>query len=205
MICMAVTAKSAMRISNENYDKGHKLGGLKMGKIFFCIKETPWLFYICAIFVSAVTAIILVMLFLLWLGMIKELMGNRGVCMGDGKKLKECLDRKGISVRRVSKESGISATTLYSIIQRDSDIRLDFAFRLANVLGIDVNAICSTSPFSGEINEETYSSVYSMLTAFYQLDDEGRKEIVEMIQSKLQYHNDAEKAEHIKQITDHAL
>lgn len=38
--------------------------------------------------------------------------------MGDGKKLKEYLDEKGTNVRRIAKETGISATTLYTIIQK---------------------------------------------------------------------------------------
>jgi transcriptional regulator with XRE-family HTH domain len=63
--------------------------------------------------------------------------------MGDGKKLKEYLDEKGTNVRRIAKETGISATTLYTIIQKDSNIRFDFALRLANALDIDVNEICS--------------------------------------------------------------
>ena len=73
--------------------------------------------------------------------------------MGDGKKLKEYLDEKGTNVRRIAKETGISATTLYTIIQKDSNIRFDFALRLANALDIDVNEICSASPFSGAITE----------------------------------------------------
>lgn len=39
-----------------------------------------------------------------------------------------------------------------------------------------------------------------LLTSFYQLDDEARKEVVETIQFKLQYHRDPERAEQIKQI-----
>lgn len=127
--------------------------------------------------------------------------------------------------------------SFYSIIQKDSNIRFDFALRLANELEIDVNEICSASPFSGAITEEeiyptlpnglngaldgnrvkTYlkNSMYplmylfgknsmpdvdNLLTSFYQLDDEARKEVVETIQFKLQYHRDPERAEQIKQI-----
>ena len=68
--------------------------------------------------------------------------------MGDGKNLKKYLDEKGTNVRKIAKATGISATTLYSIIQKDSNIRFDFALRLANELQIDVNEICSASPFS---------------------------------------------------------
>ena len=74
--------------------------------------------------------------------------------MWDGKKLKEILDSKGTNVRQIAKATDISATTLYSIIQKDSNIRFDFALRLANELEIDVNEICSASPFSGAITEE---------------------------------------------------
>lgn len=56
--------------------------------------------------------------------------------MGDGKKLKEYLDEKGTNVRRIAKETGISATTLYTIIQKDSNIRFDFALRLLKTLSI---------------------------------------------------------------------
>lgn len=70
--------------------------------------------------------------------------------MGDGKRLKEFIDSKGTNVRKIAKETGISATTLYTIIQKDTNIRFDFALRLANALDIDVNEICSTSPFSNQ-------------------------------------------------------
>ena len=42
--------------------------------------------------------------------------------------------------------------------------------------------------------------VDNLLTSFYQLDDESRKEIVEMIRFKLQYHRDPKRAEEVKQI-----
>ena len=74
--------------------------------------------------------------------------------MGDGKKLKEILDSKGTNVRQIAKTTGISATTLYSIIQKDSNVRFDSALRLANELEIDMNEICSASPFFGAITEE---------------------------------------------------
>ena len=61
--------------------------------------------------------------------------------MGDGKNLKKYLDEKGTNVRKIAKATGISATTLYSIIQKDSNIRFDFALRLANELQIDVNVL----------------------------------------------------------------
>ena len=59
--------------------------------------------------------------------------------MGNGKKLKEHIDNKGTNVRKITKETGI---------------RFDFALRPANALEIDVNVICSASPFFGAITEE---------------------------------------------------
>ncbi len=157
--------------------------------------------------------------------------------MGDGKKLKEILDKKGTNVRRISKETSISPTTLYTIIQKDTNIRYDFGLRLANALEIDVDEICSSSPFSKDISTKDFypelpsglnealdasriktyltNSLYPLmnlfgkksmpdvdrlLTLFYQLDDEARKEVVETIQFKLKYHKDEERAEQVKQI-----
>lgn len=48
--------------------------------------------------------------------------------------------------------------------------------------------------------ENSMPDVDNLLTSFYQLDDEARKEVVETIQFKLQYHRDPERAEQIKQI-----
>ena len=45
--------------------------------------------------------------------------------------------------------------------------------------------------------------VDKLLTSFYQLDDEVRKEIVETIHFKLKYHKDQERAKQIKQIKNH--
>ena len=76
--------------------------------------------------------------------------------MGDGKNLKKYLDEKGTNVRKIAKATGISATTLYSIIQKDSNIRFDFALRLANELQIDVNEICSASPFLAQLRKKRF-------------------------------------------------
>ncbi len=42
--------------------------------------------------------------------------------------------------------------------------------------------------------------VDNLLTSFYQLDDEARKEVIDTIKLKLQYHKDSQRAEEIKQI-----
>ena len=67
--------------------------------------------------------------------------------MGYGKKLKSILDERKMSVKELSRRSNIGATTLYSIIQRDSAIRYDMALRIANVLDIEVDEICKDNPY----------------------------------------------------------
>jgi transcriptional regulator with XRE-family HTH domain len=80
--------------------------------------------------------------------------------MVDGKNLKELIDAKGTNVRQLAKASGLKASTLYSIIQKDTNIRFDYALRIANELGVDVNEVCSANPFSGELKEdEIYMTV----------------------------------------------
>ena len=123
--------------------------------------------------------------------------------MGDGKKLKEHIDNKGTNVRKIAKETGISATTLYTIIQKDTNIRFDFALRLANALDssrIKTYLKYSLYPLMHLFGKNSMPDVDNLLTSFYQLDDEARKEVVETIQFKLQYHRDAERAEQVKQI-----
>ena len=71
-----------------------------------------------------------------------------------------------ISVRKIAKQAGISPTTLYSIIQKDSNIRFDFALRLANILEIDVNEICGANPFSGTIKPVNKPEPISVTTPF---------------------------------------
>ena len=63
--------------------------------------------------------------------------------MGDGKHLKELIDAKGTNVRQLAKASGLKASTLYSIIQKDTNIRFDYGLRIANELGVDVSEVCS--------------------------------------------------------------
>ena len=156
--------------------------------------------------------------------------------MGDGLKLKKYLEEKGTNVRQIAKQTGISPTTLYSIIQKDSNLRFDWALRIANILEIEVDEICEANPFSGKISvEEIYPTlgefngildasrvrgylkssilplmhmygpngmpdVDNLLTSFYQLNDEARNEIVEMIKVKLKYQRDPQRAEDIKSI-----
>ena len=66
--------------------------------------------------------------------------------MGYGKNLKQILDEKHMTVKELSRRAGISAPTLYSIIQRDSSVRYDHALRIANILNINLDLICKDNP-----------------------------------------------------------
>ncbi|MBO6241434.1 MAG: helix-turn-helix transcriptional regulator [Butyrivibrio sp.] len=91
--------------------------------------------------------------------------------MGDGKQLKETLQKHGVNVRQLSKMTGIKATTLYSIVQKDSFIRFDYGLKIAHVLNEDVNVICTSKPLDGKMAEE---DVYKMLGDVPEAMDKNR-------------------------------
>ena len=68
--------------------------------------------------------------------------------MGYGKNLKQALDDNHMTVKELSQLADVSATTLYSCIQRDSSVRFDIALRIATILNIDINTICKMNPFT---------------------------------------------------------
>ena len=81
--------------------------------------------------------------------------------MGDGKKLKAVLQKHGVNIKQLSRMTGINPSTLYSIVQKDSVIRFDYGIKIASELGIDVNEICSKSPFSAKLTDEEVCSAIS--------------------------------------------
>lgn len=160
--------------------------------------------------------------------------------MGDGKRLKEILDRKEKSVRWLAKETTISPTTLYSIIQKDTGIRYDFALCISNVLDIEVADICSDSGMQNEdwsnedkivlpelpkglngildgnrvkrylkytlyplmemFGKDNMPLVDEHLTNYYQLTDEGRRDVDQFIKAQLQIKKDVDRAKQVKTI-----
>lgn len=70
--------------------------------------------------------------------------------MGYGKVLKEILDEKQMSVKTLSRNTGVPAPTIYSIIRRDTPIRYDTALRFANTLDIPLATICNENPYNEE-------------------------------------------------------
>lgn len=158
--------------------------------------------------------------------------------MGNGKRLKEILDEKGKSVRWLAKESTISPTTLYTIIQNDSSIRYDFALKIAYALDIEPSEICSDplvqptnknkykqnrtieheygyiifenriedyieesiSPYLELLGNKLIPSFDSHIRDYYQLSDEGRKDVDDLIRLLLLTKKDPERAKEIKKV-----
>lgn len=59
--------------------------------------------------------------------------------MALGKKLKELLDEKNITVKEFAQNIGVAPTTLYSFIKRDSDTgKLDLISKISNGLGMSI-------------------------------------------------------------------
>jgi transcriptional regulator with XRE-family HTH domain len=84
--------------------------------------------------------------------------------MGYGKKLKEILDDKGMTVKELCRQTGNAPTTIYSIIQKDTNIRFDTALRIANVLNIPVSTLCDDIPY---IKGETLPGLIDKDTPFF--------------------------------------
>lgn len=96
--------------------------------------------------------------------------------MGYGKNLKDALDAKNMSVKELARRAGISPTTLYSVIKRDTAVRFDHALRIAGVLGIDVDLICKNNPYQ----EETTEVLPEMLPNYLAVTDKlNRKTYIE--------------------------
>lgn len=91
--------------------------------------------------------------------------------MGDGKRLKEILDEKHMSVRKLALLSTMKPSTLYAIINKDSNIRFDYALRIANELGVDPFELCSAPPFHDLVKAEELYSHHPDATGF--LDAQG--------------------------------
>lgn len=117
--------------------------------------------------------------------------------MGYGKKLKEILDKKNMTVIDLSKATKINKSTIYTIIRNDANIRYDFALRIANALEIDINEICQTDTFiTGETmpelpklpkkdkKKQAIDYTKYRTSAIYALFDEKELPRVDMILSK---------------------
>ena len=66
--------------------------------------------------------------------------------MGDGANLKKVLDIQGRNTRELSKKTGVTASTLYTIVKRDAGINVELAMKLAEELNISPTVICEDFP-----------------------------------------------------------
>lgn len=71
--------------------------------------------------------------------------------MGFGLHLKEILRERGMTIKQLSEDSGISVNTLYSITKRDS-LRVDPVIlkKIAQTLGLSVTELIGSTNSSGE-------------------------------------------------------
>lgn len=135
--------------------------------------------------------------------------------MGDGKRLKEIIESKGTNVRSVGMSADISPTTLYSIIKNDSNIRLDYAIKLASVLKVPVWEFCEvfddkndfdlevlnkdlwennyhknvTELVLSKFNKDDMEKVDILLRSFYMLNDSAREDMLGIIKVLLGNNN----------------
>ena len=153
--------------------------------------------------------------------------------MGYRKNLNQALDDKGMTVRDLCRQTDISPTTIYSIIQRDSSVRYDFALRIANVLDIDIKLICKDNPFEqGEelpafpdnlnglldasqikryannmmlpllslCGRDELTKLHELMSDYYVLNDEGRKQMFTMMDMLKNTYTDSERKKALKSI-----
>ncbi len=118
------------------------------------------------------------------------------------KRLAEILKEKGLNIRKLSILTGIGPSTLYSIMDRDTRIRYDYAIKIAKVLDISASEICEEAKIfenihtdddfsmflSPNINkiinkasESEMKQIIELLENYYMLDDDAREQIFEQI------------------------
>ena len=111
-------------------------------------------------------------------------------------RLQQVLKEKKMSTRKLSQISGITPTTLYSIISKGSKIRYDYALKISSILEIPISEICEDYELSNlhetkeeifipenmkkifiEASEEEQKQMIQLLESFYMLDDDAREQI----------------------------
>ena len=93
-----------------------------------------------------------------------------------GDNLKKALENKHMSVKELARRTGISPTTLYSVIKRNSAVRFDHALRISSVLDVDISQICKTNPYT----EDGTEVLPGLLPNYFGLTDKlNRKTYIE--------------------------
>ena len=96
--------------------------------------------------------------------------------MGLGKRLKDILKEKNITVQRLSEMTGISANTLYTIIKRDNkSIQAENLISIARALGVSVDTL---------IGETMYIDTVENISALLNSGEADLENLVEKIKEK---------------------
>lgn len=83
--------------------------------------------------------------------------------MGYGASLKKILNQRKMTVIELSENTGIPATTLYSIIKRDSpDINLDTLSKICDALGTDATYVLLNENY-GDHYQTYYGTVHQYM------------------------------------------
>ena len=92
--------------------------------------------------------------------------------MGIGKNINDQLERKGMTVAQLSRETGIAATTVYSIIQRDSDsVTVNTLQKVSEALGVEIWDLMGVDRETARQNKNTLEEFANLYA-----DSEERKE-----------------------------
>ena len=100
-----------------------------------------------------------------------------------GSKLKELLSKRGMNVIELSRQTGISAQTLYSIIKRDNmKIDFDMLLSICHALEVPVQMFyCGSSPELPDYDE------WELIRKFRSLDSRGKVTVESILESQLGY------------------
>ncbi len=137
--------------------------------------------------------------------------------MTDAERLQRFLELRGMNVRQLAKGSGIPATTIYSIINRNASIKLDNAYKMAFALGIEPKEICSKYNHEVSLPEiecdqafkrmvsiyidsskELQKEAEGLLDGYYRLNDEAREELLDLLRIKLKRNIDKKREQVVK-------
>ncbi len=104
--------------------------------------------------------------------------------MGMGNHLKDILYQKGISIKELSKKTGIPINTLYSITKRDTkNIRIENLQKIADVLGFDIDTLISwDSSKTYDLNTEVETSALKLTNISFDLNEYSYNELEEIKQ-----------------------
>jgi len=92
-----------------------------------------------------------------------------------GTTLKQLLQERGMNVNELSRETGVSAQTLYSIIKRDN-MKIDFAvlLKLCDALAVPVEAFYQRSGERPATTQLPEPQEWDLIRSYRRLDDHGK-------------------------------